>query len=81
VGLSVPQGGIPRNKMEVYKDNQKIGFITSGNYCPSLKKVYAMAILNLPYTQIGTQVDIIIRNRPVHAEVLPIPFLAPINKR
>jgi aminomethyltransferase len=81
VGLSVPQGGIPRNKMEVYKDNQKIGFITSGNYCPSLKKVYAMAILNLPYTQIGTQVDIIIRNRPVHAEVLPMPFLAPINKR
>lgn len=81
VGLSVPQGGIPRNKMEVYKDNQKIGFITSGNYCPSLKKVYAMAILNLPYTQIGTHVDIIIRNRPVHAEVLPIPFLAPINKR
>jgi len=81
VGLSVPQGGIPRNKMEVYKDNQKIGFITSGNYCPSLKKVYAMAILDLPYTHIGTEVDIIIRNRPVHAEIVPIPFLAPINKR
>ncbi len=81
VGLSVPQGGIPRNKMEVYKDNQKIGFITSGNYCPSLKKVYAMAILDLPYTQIGTQVDIIIRNRPVHAEIVSMPFLAPINRR
>jgi aminomethyltransferase len=81
VGLSVPQGGIPRNKMEVQKDNQKIGFITSGNYCPSLKKVYAMAILDLPYTQIGTQVDIIIRNRPVHAEVVSMPFLAPVNKR
>ena len=81
VGLSVTQGGIPRNKMEVYKDNQKIGFITSGNYCPSLKKVYAMAILDLPYTHIGTQVDITIRNRPVHAEVVPVPFLPPINKR
>jgi len=81
VGLSVPQGGIPRHNMEVQKNNQKIGFITSGNYCPSLKKVYAMAILDLPYTQIGTQVDIMIRNRPIPAEVVPIPFLAPINKR
>ena len=81
VGLSVPQGGIPRHNMEVQKENQKIGFITSGNYCPSLKKIYAMAILDLPYTQIGTQVDIMIRNRPIPAEVVPIPFLAPINKR
>ncbi len=81
VGLSVPQGGIPRNKMEVQKNNQKIGFITSGNYCPSLKKVYAMAILDLPYTQTGTQVDIIIRNRPIKADIVSLPFLAPINKR
>jgi len=81
VGLSVPQGGIPRHNMEVQKENQKIGFITSGNYCPSLKKIYAMAILDLPYTQIGTQVDIMIRNRPIPAEVVPIPFLAPVNKR
>jgi aminomethyltransferase len=81
VGLSVPQGGIPRSKMEVQKDKQKIGFVTSGNYCPSLKKVYAMAILDLPYTQPGSHVNIIIRNRPVEAEVVPLPFLAPINKR
>ena len=81
VGLSVPQRGIPRNKMEVLKDNHKIGFVTSGNYCPSLKKVYAMALLDLPFTSIGTQVDIIIRNRPVAAEVVSMPFLLPINKR
>lgn len=81
VGLFVPQGGIPRNKMEVYKGNYKIGFITSGNYCPSLKKVYAMAILDLPFTKIGTQVDIMIRNKVVPAEVVPLPFLLPFNKR
>jgi len=81
VGLFVPQGGIPRNKMEVYKDNHKIGFITSGNYCPSLKKVYAMALLDLPFTKVGTQVDIMIRNKAVPAEVVPLPFLLPFNKR
>jgi len=81
VGLFVPQGGIPRHGMEVKKNNKKIGYITSGNYCPSLKRVYAMAILDLPYTQKGNKVDIIIRNKEIEAEVVDMPFLAPFNKR
>ena len=80
-GLFVPKGGIPRNKMEVFKNNQKIGFITSGNYCPTLEKVYAMALLNLSYTKEDIKVDIVIRNRPVPAVVVSLPFLNPINKR
>ncbi len=81
VGLYIPQGGIPRSKMEVRKEGKKIGYITSGNYCPSLKKVYAMAILDLPYTEKGSKVDIAIRNREVEAEVVRTPFLLPFNKR
>ena len=81
VGLYISQGGIPRTKMEVRKDQKKIGYITSGNYCPSLKKVYAMAILDLPYTEKGSKVDIVIRNREVEAEVVGTPFLPPFNKR
>ncbi|MEA2087737.1 MAG: glycine cleavage T C-terminal barrel domain-containing protein, partial [Candidatus Caldatribacteriota bacterium] len=52
-----------------------------GNYCPSLKKVYAMAILDLPYTKKGGKVNIAIRNREVEAEVVETPFLPPFNKR
>lgn len=81
VGLLVPQGGIPRNGMKVYKDNQSIGFITSGNYCPTLKKVYAMALINLPFTQIGNTVSVLIRDKEVPAEIVNMPFLAPVNKR
>jgi len=81
VGLYIPQGGIPRSNMEVRKDQKKIGYITSGNYCPSLKKVYAMAILDLPYTKKGSKVDIIIRNKEVEAEVVDMPFVQPFNKR
>ncbi|HEC92846.1 MAG TPA: glycine cleavage system aminomethyltransferase GcvT, partial [Candidatus Atribacteria bacterium] len=77
VGLFVPQGGIPRHGMEVKKNTKKIGYITSGNYCPSLKRVYAMARLDLTYTQKGNKVDIIIRNKEIEAEVVDMPFLAP----
>jgi len=81
VGLYIPQGGIPRSKMEVRKDGKKIGYITSGNYCPSLKKVYAMSILDLPYTEKSSKVDIAIRDRGVEAEVVDMPFIPPFNKR
>ena len=80
-GLHVPTGGIPRNKMEVLKDGKSIGYITSGNYCPSLKKVYAMAMLDLPFVEKGRGVSVVIRNREVEAQVVDMPFVKPINKR
>ncbi|TFG90308.1 MAG: glycine cleavage system protein T, partial [Candidatus Atribacteria bacterium] len=81
VRLYIRQGGIPRSKMEVKKDGKRIGYITSGNYCPSLKKVYAMAILELLYAEKGNKVDIIIRNKEVEAEIVDMPFIPPFNKR
>ncbi len=80
-GLFVPQGGIPRHGMEILSDNKKIGYITSGNYCPTLKKVYAMAYLDIPFTEKGTKVNILIRDKNIEAEVVDMPFLAPFNKR
>ena len=81
VGLAIPKGGIPRHGMAVTKDKEKIGVITSGNYCPSLKAVRALALLNLPYTETGTEVEVSIRDREVDAVVVAIPFFPPFNKR
>jgi aminomethyltransferase len=81
VGLTIPRGGIPRHGMAVWKADRQIGTITSGNYCPSLKGVRALALLDLPYTEKGTEVEILIRNRKVPATVVEIPFFPPFNKR
>ncbi len=80
-GLYIAQGGIPRHGMEVLFDNKKIGYITSGNYCPTLKKVYAMAYLDLPFNKKGNTVQVLLRNKEIEAEVVDMPFLAPFNKR
>jgi aminomethyltransferase len=40
-----------------------------------------MAILDLPYTEKGSKVDIVIRNKEVEAEVVDIPFIMPFNKK
>lgn len=81
IGLSIPKGGIPRNRMEVRKEGKKVGYITSGNYCPSLEKVCAIAMVDLPYTENGTELDVVIRNKEVKAVVIDRPFLLPVNKR
>jgi len=81
VGLTISQGGIPRHGMEVWQKEQKIGYVTSGNYCPSLKSVRAMALLKRPYSAVGTEVKILLRNRRVQATVTGLPFLPPFNKR
>ena len=81
IGLSISHGGIPRSKMVIWKDDKKIGYITSGNYCPSLKSVNALAFLDIPFTEKGTKVEVMIRDRKVRAEVTDIPFLQPFNKR
>jgi aminomethyltransferase len=43
--------------------------------------VFALAIIDLPYTEKGGKVDIAIRNREIEAEVVRTPFLPPFNKR
>ena len=63
--------------MEVQKNGKKIGHITSGNYCPYLKKIHAMAYIDLPYAEKGNKVDIIIRGERAEAEVIELPFLEP----
>ncbi len=77
VGLYVPKGGIPRHGMEIIRDGEKIGCVTSGNYCPSLEKIYAMGYVKVEFAEPGTKVSVNIRNRLADAEVVKLPFLEP----
>ena len=52
-----------------------IGKITSGTQSPSLQKAIALAYLELASTVEGTEVNIMIRDKPVKAKVVKVPFL------
>ncbi len=77
VGLYIPKGGIPRHGMEILSGADKIGYVTSGNYCPSLERIYAMGYVDIRFAEIATRVKIKIRNREAEAEVVKLPFLEP----
>jgi len=77
VGLHLPQGGIPRHDMDIVSNGQKIGYVTSGNYSPMLKSIYAMGYVNLPFAEPQTELCIRMRGREFPSVVVSLPFVVP----
>ena len=61
--------GIPREGYPVNHDGKEVGWVTSGMYAPTLEKNMGLAILPIELTEPGTAIEIVIRDRPVAAEV------------
>ncbi len=75
VGLEVVDRGIARDGYRVMDANgNAIGSVTSGSPAPFLKKNIALAYVPRSYAEVGTELAVEIRNNPVKAVVVPIPF-------
>lgn len=74
VGFEMVERGVPRSHYTVAKDGNEIGFVTSGSFSPSLNKTLGMALISKEYAEPGTEIEIVIRNKPVIAKVIKKPF-------
>ena len=75
VGLEMIEKGIPRHDYEIQNEEEEIiGRVTSGTQAPSLQKAIAMGYVNINYGKIDTKVFINIREKPVAAKVVKMPF-------
>ena len=75
VGLEMIDRGIARDGYPVTTlDGQPLGHVTSGSPAPFLKKNIALAYVPSTHTEPGTELAVTIRNQPVKAQVVPIPF-------
>lgn len=72
VGLRLKDKGILRAHQPVFVANQQVGVITSGGYSPVLEQSIALASVGLA---VKTEVEVEIRNKRLHAEVVNIPFI------
>ena len=76
VGLKMVGRGIPRHGYALADaEGHAIGHVTSGTMSPCLKVGVALGYVETPFAKVGTQVDVIIREKPVRAEVVKIPFV------
>jgi aminomethyltransferase len=75
VGFEMIEKGIPRQGYEI-KDfaGHTIGNVTSGTQSPSLGKAIGMGYVRTPFSSIGTDIYIKVRDKLLQAKVSKIPF-------
>jgi aminomethyltransferase len=75
VGL-LPEGKmIAREGAEIAIDGKVIGKVTSGGFAPTLGRAVAMGYVEKANSANGTKVDLLVRGKPVPAEIVPMPFV------
>jgi aminomethyltransferase len=74
VGLVVTGRGIARHGYPVLAGERHTGIVTSGTHSPTLGKPIAMAYVAPGEGEPGTILAVEIREQPVSAEVVPLPF-------
>lgn len=74
-GLRLTGRGVPRAGMSVLDQaGNSLGEVTSGNFSPTLRTGIALARL-APDAAVGDEVQVVVRSRPVPAQVVATPFV------
>ena len=74
VGLSITGRGIARHGYPVLAGDRRTGVVTSGTHSPTLGRPIAMAYVAPGDAEPGTILAVEVREQPVSAEVVPLPF-------
>jgi aminomethyltransferase len=74
VGFEMVGRGIARSHYKIVKNGQPIGEVTSGSPAPWLNKNIGLGYVAAEHSAVGTEFDILIRDNPVPARVVPTPF-------
>jgi aminomethyltransferase len=75
VGL-LPEGkAIAREGCEIAIGGKVIGKVTSGGFAPTLGRAIAMGYVEKSQSANGTKVELLVRGKPVPAEIVPMPFV------
>ncbi len=75
VGLEMIGRGIARQGYPVATpEGETVGEVTSGMPAPTLGKNLALALVRADLAKLGTELDVVVRNKPVRAVVVKTPF-------
>ena len=83
VGLIIecePLKGPNTNFWKIFKDNEHVGKVTSAVYSPRLKKNIALAMINIKYSEIDTELDVKIGDKSFKSIIVEKPFYDPKKK-
>lgn len=69
VGFEIEKG-VARHGFEVYANDKKIGFVTTGYLSPTLGKSIGLALIDAEYAGIGNEIDIKVRKKLRKAKII-----------
>ncbi|TAE50339.1 MAG: glycine cleavage system aminomethyltransferase GcvT [Bacteroidetes bacterium] len=75
VAFELIDKGIPRVGYEIAVNGEVVGSVCSGSVSPVLGKGIGMGYVPVQYSAEGSELEIIIRNKPLKAVVVKAPFL------
>lgn len=73
-GFEIAGNLIPRHNMDILKNGEKVGYVTSGSFCPKIKKIACMGYIPTESNNIGEKFTIIVRGKEETATLVPKPF-------
>lgn len=75
IGFVLNDRGVPRNGYKIHCEGEEIGQVTSGTLSPTLSEPIGIGYVDSQYSDVGTEVDVLIRDRTVGATVVGHRFL------
>lgn len=74
VGIEMIDKGIPRHGYKVFANGEQIGEVTTGTQSPTLKKNIGLALVTSEFAELGTELEVEIRNKRLKAVTVETPF-------
>ncbi len=76
VGFTVVDDRIPpRHGYEIFKDGEKIGYVTSGTFSPILEKGIGMGYVDIKFSNPGERISVNARGKELTAVIVNLPFV------
>jgi aminomethyltransferase len=75
VAMESDEKTFPRHGYDISFNRKKIGVVTSGTVSPVLDLPIAMGYVEINYSEVGSEVNFLIRGKEVPAKVVKLPFV------
>ncbi len=75
VGFEINERGIPRSGYDIAVSDKVVGKVTSGSMSPVINKGIGLGYVPVEFSQPGQELQIVIRNKTVPAQVVKTPFI------
>jgi aminomethyltransferase len=74
INFQVTGRGVPRTHCAIAKDGEPVGEVSSGSFGPTLDRFVGMGWVKAGLHEVGTALDVIVRDKPVPIEVVARPM-------